>query len=206
MQEPPFLAVEGVEEGDDPGIAESFISEPLSSVGPVFLFYMGIVLARIRSASGKTDGLFSFREMPEEVVIEELSFMITIEAGQGKGEIFFNIFNLFQDPCSPLPQTALCSVHPVAISTQSMVKANMPIMDSPQWATVSASKKPGRDSSHWLVWMGICFLSRVPGLVVARPLLRYCILPGRNILSIVAGDMASKDWRVSSERWPNCWT
>jgi len=33
----------------------------------------------------------------------------------------------------------------------------MPDKDSPQWATVSASRNPGRDSSHWLVLMGICF-------------------------------------------------
>jgi hypothetical protein len=43
-------------------------------------------------------------------------------------------------------------------------------MSAPQWATRSASRKPGRISFHsWKVRIGICCLSRVPARVVERP-------------------------------------
>ena len=66
-------------------------------MSPVFLFYMGIVVFVIGSASGELDGLFSFDKVPLEVIVEELTSIITIEAEDGKREGFFDVFNLFQD-------------------------------------------------------------------------------------------------------------
>jgi hypothetical protein len=40
------------------------IADPLSDMGPVFLFDMGIIVFMIGSASGKLDGAFSEREVP----------------------------------------------------------------------------------------------------------------------------------------------
>lgn len=45
------------------------------------------------------------------------------------------------------------------------------MVDVPQWATVSASRYPGRVWSHCSVLMGICRRSSEPGFVVASPIL-----------------------------------
>ena len=66
-------------------------------MSPVFLFYVGIVIFVIGSASGELDGLFSFGKVSEEMIVEELPSIITIEAEDGEGQCFFYIFNLFQD-------------------------------------------------------------------------------------------------------------
>ncbi len=108
---------------------------------------------------------------------------------KGKGKLLSTSFIWLSTPSSPLPQTALCSVHPVAISTKFTVLAYTPSTVSPQWATVSASRNPGLDSSHWLVFIGICLRNKVPGLVVDLPRPLYFILTGFNILSIEAGDI-----------------
>ena len=42
MKESPLLGIEVIEEGDHPGVIESFIAEPLTDMGPVFLFDMGV--------------------------------------------------------------------------------------------------------------------------------------------------------------------
>jgi hypothetical protein len=71
---------------------------------------MGIVIFMIGSASGKLDGLFSFGKVSEEVIVKELTSIITIEAKDGKRENFFDIFDLFQDCCFTLsPDGALFS-------------------------------------------------------------------------------------------------
>jgi len=58
---------------------------------------MGIVIFVIGPASGEGDGLFSFGKVSEEVIVEELTSIITIEAKEGKREGFFDVFDLFQD-------------------------------------------------------------------------------------------------------------
>ena len=81
-------------------------------------------------------------------MVEELTSVIRIEAENGEREGFSMFLICSRTSDSPFPQTARCSVHPVAISTKSMVLAYIPAVESPQWATVSASRKPGRASSH----------------------------------------------------------
>ena len=71
-------------------------------MGPVFLFHMGVVVFVIGSASGELDGLFSFGKVPLEVIVEELTSVITIEAEDGEWEGFFDVFDLFQDSCFAL--------------------------------------------------------------------------------------------------------
>jgi len=66
-------------------------------VGPVFLFDVGVIVFVVSSASGELDGLFSLSEVSEEVVIEELGSVVTIEAEQWEGQGSFDIFDLFQD-------------------------------------------------------------------------------------------------------------
>jgi len=56
----------------------------------------------VGSASGELDGLFSFGKVPLEVIVEELTSVITIEAEDGEWEGFFDIFDLSQDSCFAL--------------------------------------------------------------------------------------------------------
>ena len=60
------------------------VTEPLTDVGPIFLFDMGVVVFVVGSATGKLDGNFSLRKVSEKVVVEELGSVIKIEAEQGK--------------------------------------------------------------------------------------------------------------------------
>lgn len=61
MKQPPFLGIEIAKEMDNIRIVEPMISEPLSDMGPVFLFYMGVVILVIGPASGKLYWLFSLK-------------------------------------------------------------------------------------------------------------------------------------------------
>lgn len=66
-------------------------------MGPVFLFYVSVIIFVVGSASGELDGLFSLGKMSEQVVIEELRAVVTIEAKQGEGQGCFDILDLLQD-------------------------------------------------------------------------------------------------------------
>ena len=71
------------------------VAEPLSDMGPVFLFYVSVIIFVVGSASGELDGLFSLGKVSEEVVIEEFRSVVTIEAKQGERQGDFDIFDLF---------------------------------------------------------------------------------------------------------------
>jgi hypothetical protein len=60
------------------------VAEPLADMGPVFLFYVSVIIFVVGTASGEVDGLFPLSKMFEEVVIEELRSVVTIEAEQGE--------------------------------------------------------------------------------------------------------------------------
>ena len=82
-------------------------------------------------------------EVAHEVVVEELAAVVTVEAQDVKGQGLFDVLELLQHALlAPSPDGPL-SVQVVAISTQSRLFANWPAMEAPQWATVSASRKPG---------------------------------------------------------------
>jgi hypothetical protein len=92
------------------------------------------------------------------------------------------------------------SVQPVAISVRVRVQRNEPSVLVPQWATRSASMKPGLVSFQSLkVRTGICFLSSVPDLVVEMPCFS-CLRYGLRIRSAVAGLIARRWLRCSSLR------
>jgi len=61
------------------------VTEPLTDVGPVFLFHMSVVIFVIGSATSKLDEVFSLSKMFEEVMIQELRSIIRVEAEQGEG-------------------------------------------------------------------------------------------------------------------------
>lgn len=88
-------------------------------MGPVFLFYVGVIVFVIGTASGELDGVFSVGEVSQEVVVEEFGAVIAIEAEQGEGECLFDVFELFQDagftlsPGGPLFSPAGGDIHAV---------------------------------------------------------------------------------------------
>ena len=64
---------------------------------PVFLFDMGVVIFVIGPASGELDGVFSVGKVSQEVLVEELSSVVAIEAEDGEREGFFDAFDLLED-------------------------------------------------------------------------------------------------------------
>ena len=71
-------------------------------MSPVFLFDVSVVVFVISSTSRELDGFFSLGKVPEEVLVEELASVIAIEAEDGEREMFFDVFDLFQDSCFAL--------------------------------------------------------------------------------------------------------
>ena len=63
MKESPLFSIEVIEERDDSGVIEALISEPLTDVGPVLLFDMGVIIFVIGTTAGKVDGMISFGKM-----------------------------------------------------------------------------------------------------------------------------------------------
>ena len=79
MKESPLRGVEVIEQRDDVRIIESLIAEPLSDMGPVFLFNVRVVILVVSSASGKLDRTFPLRKMSEQVMVQELRAVVYLE-------------------------------------------------------------------------------------------------------------------------------
>jgi hypothetical protein len=79
-------------------------------VGPIFLFDVGIVIFVMGAATGELNGVCPFGKMSEEVIIQEFGSIIAIEPQQGEGKRFFDLLDLFEDPCFSLsPDRSLFS-------------------------------------------------------------------------------------------------
>ncbi len=61
------------------------VAEPLTDVGPVFLFDVSVVIFVVGSGASKLYGALPLCEVLQEVIIEELSAIVAIEAEQGEG-------------------------------------------------------------------------------------------------------------------------
>ena len=109
-------------------------------MGPVFLIDVGIVVFVISPAAGETYGLFTIRKMAEQVIIEKLTPIVGIKAQERKREHYFDIFDLFQDAFfSFAPNSSLLSPSRGNVDEVNGI-GNMPKRESPQCATVSASR------------------------------------------------------------------
>jgi hypothetical protein len=62
---------------------------------------MSVVIFVVGPGASKLDGVFSICEMFEEVIVEELTAIVAIEAEQGEGQRFFDLFDLFEDVSFP---------------------------------------------------------------------------------------------------------
>jgi len=65
-------------------------------VGPVFLFDVGVVIFVVGAAAGELDRVFSLLKVTIEVVVEEFGAVVAVEAEEGEGQGFFDVFNLFE--------------------------------------------------------------------------------------------------------------
>lgn len=101
MEQPPLPSIEAVEQINDARIREPLIAEPLPDMSPVLLLHMGVIVFVVGPASGELNRVPSAGEMSQEVVIEKLRAVITIEAQQGKRKGLFNMVDLLKDPCLP---------------------------------------------------------------------------------------------------------
>ncbi len=61
------------------------IAEPLTDVGPVFLFDVSVIIFVVGSGASELYGALSLSEMLQEVIIEEFAAIVRIEAEQGEG-------------------------------------------------------------------------------------------------------------------------
>jgi hypothetical protein len=97
MKESPLVGIEIIEEWDSSGVIESFIAEPLSDMGPVFLFDMGIIILVIGLASGEADGAFSVGKVAKEMVVEKLRSVVAVKSEKTKGQRPLHMVDLFED-------------------------------------------------------------------------------------------------------------
>lgn len=94
MIESPFLGVEVIHESYEDVFIESVVSKPFPDMGPVFLFYMGVIILMIGSASGKLDGVIPLSEVSHQGPVKEFGAVIAVKAEQGEGEGVFDILDL----------------------------------------------------------------------------------------------------------------
>ena len=113
------MGIEVIEQWDHTGVIESFIAEPLSDMGPVFLFHMGVIILVIGSASGEADGAFSLGKVTKEMVVEKLRSVIAVKSEKTKGQRPLDMVDLFEDarfslsPDRPLFAPAGRDIHTV---------------------------------------------------------------------------------------------
>ena len=80
MELVPFLGVECIKQGNDGWIIETMVTQPLSDLGPVFLFDMRIVVFMVGSASGKLNRMRSLAKMTQQMIVKEFRAIIAVEA------------------------------------------------------------------------------------------------------------------------------
>jgi len=80
---------------------------------------MGVVIFVVGPASGELDREFPLGKMAQEVVIEKLRPVVTIESQQRKRKALFNMMDLLKHPClsftpdSPLLTPSCGDIHAV---------------------------------------------------------------------------------------------
>ena len=69
---------------------------------PVLLLHAGIVILVVGARSGEVDPVWFIREIPLQVVVEELTAVIDGKTEQGKRELLFHVPHLFHHTGGPL--------------------------------------------------------------------------------------------------------
>src|SRR5512136_495163 len=68
-------------------------------MGPVFLFYMSVIVLMVRSTSSKLHGLISLLKVLHQMPIQEFRAIIAVKSKQRKRQGVFDILDLSQDVC-----------------------------------------------------------------------------------------------------------
>ena len=98
LEQAPLVAVEVVDAFDQSGVIESVVAEEMSHMRPVFLFDVGVVVFLVGACSGEVDfSGFMLAEVANEVVVEELRAVVTVEALQFKGQASLDVLDLLDD-------------------------------------------------------------------------------------------------------------
>lgn len=95
--EPPLVFVKVVHHGNDLGIFEALVPEPLTDVGPVFPFDVGVVVFLVFSGASELDGFISFPEIVEEEMIDKFSSVVKVNAEDRKRQGILHIFDFLCD-------------------------------------------------------------------------------------------------------------
>ena len=82
--EPPLDFVKIVHHGNDLGVFEAPVAEPLADVGPVFSFDVSVVIFLVFSGASELDGFFPFLEVVEEKMIDKFSSVVKVNAEDRK--------------------------------------------------------------------------------------------------------------------------
>lgn len=108
VEEPPLLGIEVVEGLQDGRVVKAQITQPLADMSPVFLFDVGIVIFSVGARAGEPDGASTILEELDEMPVEELGPVVTIEAQQWEGQRDFDVLDLLRDSGLPsAPDSAL---------------------------------------------------------------------------------------------------
>src|SRR5512141_1300304 len=75
------------------------VSKPLPDMGPVLLFYMGVIVLVVRPASGKLHGFVSLVKVSHQMPIQELRAVIAVEPKQRERQGVFDILDLPENLC-----------------------------------------------------------------------------------------------------------
>jgi len=158
-------------------------------MGPVFLFHMGVIVLVIGSASGKLNGSVSLVKVSHQMPIEELRAVIAVKPKQRERQGVFDIVNLPKDLCFAFaPESSLfCPAGGDIDGVDGIGKLT-------KQGLSTVGDGIGLQES-WLGFIplvgfnGICFLRRVPGLVVVLPRPRYLTRVGSKSRSRVAGEI-----------------
>ena len=75
------------------------VPKPLPDMGPVFLFYMSVIVLMIGSASGKVHGFISLVKVLDQMPIQELRTIVAVKPKQRKRQGVFDIVDLPEDLC-----------------------------------------------------------------------------------------------------------
>jgi len=117
------------------------VAEILSDVRPVLPFDVRVVVLVIFPEVCRRRDVYAC-VMIENRPVDELRSIIAVEPAYAKREGSFDALERTQYALLTFPKLLAVRTNSVAISTLLSVKANMPAMDVPQCATVSASRKP----------------------------------------------------------------
>ena len=84
---------------DEMRIVEAMVAEPLTDVGIIFLFDVGVIIFFVGAGAGELDGRLTTRisEVTQEMIVEEFTAVIAVKTFERKRQKLFDVLNLQKD-------------------------------------------------------------------------------------------------------------